>query len=291
MSAVTPRHSDRYRGQPPRNDRRDALALPGFPIDDIADLQFDNVLGEALTYLGVNSAIVFLVKLAFVIESWAVPARMAWSGLSRVHGAAAQGLTVVRGVPGVRRIALAVSSMLVLIGQALSVGLCFLVGNWLSLALGQHAIPERSDGDPVPTPVEQALDAITVDWVSAAYAVLAVSLLAMSYSAAWRGRDTKRLAGVMAFPAVLILPLLVVGGVVLIVITVLGFLFVLLLDLLSEASPSAFLADVGAGSWPLLAGIAACALFWITCRMALSGSGLVVRMWSGRTNREATTAG
>jgi hypothetical protein len=172
---------------------------------DLSDWQFDAVVKNVLISLGCTSPLVIgLITLAAVIDSWRKPAEKMLFVLARLYGLSQRGMGVVRDTPRLRRISNLAITCSVLTGQVLAVFLCFLCGNWLSLATGQR----KFLGSPSSPSWDELYSAVTVDWVSLGYVLLSVAIFAASYRARGPqgGRESLGRSLLMAFPATVLLP-------------------------------------------------------------------------------------
>ena len=113
---------------------------------EISDLEFPNLLQNALSSLGIPPAILVCVALVYLIRSW-LEAKEDAIKIARLAQRVSRGLgpsaiRIVRtfaSIPALRLTAAFAASVLTVIAQVLTVLLCFVVGNWFSLVFGKHA--------------------------------------------------------------------------------------------------------------------------------------------------------
>lgn len=245
---------------------------------------FDNFVISALDWMGVNGAIILLVATAFVINSWWGPARGLLSAARHAVEGARQAAISVGAITPARRVVAAVVTGLVAAGQAGALLVCYLNGNLISLIA--HDTIERSDSSFIPlrnavlnADMHAAFGTLATDVFSVAYVAAGLAAIFVSYRQAremplldWR--TMPRLGGpelVMALPEVFATLL---GGIFLLFTAPFVALAVLIdgKEAISDFwNKTSFFGIAGA--------VALCGLVWFACRIAISGSYLVMRIW------------
>jgi hypothetical protein len=222
----------------------------------LGKFQFNEVVEWLLGMLGVNGAIISLVTLAFVIDSWRDPFRRAAVATRQVAHLA----EVAGRMPRYRLTVVAAVTTMVAVAQCLVIYLCYVIGNFLSVLLfaerGRKAridelIAAHGFGVLNPWSAESAL---RMDWLSGTYAACAIAAIVLSYRGAW------------GFGIVLTLP--VVGFAMLAMLGVAGTLISGQIDVDDEQ----FLKVAGTV-------IAVGVFFCVACIMSLRGSKVVSRSW------------
>lgn len=250
----------------------------------------------ALTAAGVSSTIVALLALVFSLGSWLSLTRSAY-GHARKMGVRVSGRSRSRRGGSFARSFL---TLAVFVSQGLTLGLCYLGGNYISLVFDSprwnalvSTLAANGTFTPGPALSTQHLTELVavaqliarflrLDLISGSYVILATIFLVLSYPWSSAGGDRVDLAGkVVALPASVLLLIGGVSGVLYLLITLLS-LIVYLLSVMAGVGPSF-------SSWgmtqlvtalPLIVGLAGCFLYYGACHLAVRASGLVVRAWS-----------
>lgn len=242
---------------------------------------FDDAITAMLGQFGVSGGIIALVSIAFAIYSYLDPAKVSLR-LLRNAG------TALAPMSGVRVAMALLVTFAVAISQLLTIGLCYLGGNYTAIMFNNRrweeflAVVEEGDGYRWST-WTQTTDLLEWDWVSGPYVALAVLILIGSYR--WTGRSDADDATLFKAGAVLALPatitlllsfgLAVIVFVLLIVLLVLSWIVGSADDFLTEFLPenSRFLLT-------LLVFVLASAFYFTACQMAIHGSRVLVRVWN-----------
>jgi hypothetical protein len=231
----------------------------------------------------VSASIVSLIGLAFAIQSWVDAAKQIHGGYRWAGGVVQRGGTALMGMPGARAAVALLTTLLVPAAQLLTLGLCYLGGNYMSMGFGDDARAEaalkllRHDPWVVLHP-HQATQVLTLDWWSGGCVVLAAVFLIRSYKLAAAGRNDElfKAGAFVAGPITLVLLVAVCG----LILCGLLLLLVLVLSLISGASASDFMHANLPTMIPLLIGTGICLAYFLARQAAVRGSSLVVRAWA-----------
>jgi hypothetical protein len=246
------------------------FAAPSVPTVPSFDDALVKALAVTLGPIGITIGALF--ALASNLLSW--------------PGAAKTGMEIGRKVVArTRSVSLpahpgAVSGVLPVVAaaQLLAVGMCFLVGNYLSMAFDNQRLREAAaviGADPwhVWEPSHWGRF-IRVDGFSVGYALLAIVVMLASYGS--DGTGGKWNAGTaLAFPGVALLGGAALAGIYIGLITI----FVLLISILPGGHAGEYFAQLLPAIEPLLLGTAVCAIFVGGCTLAVRGARLVRRVW------------
>ena len=187
--------------------------------------------------------------------------------------------------------ALVVSACVPIIQVSL-LGLCYLVGNYLSMAFIDHArwtelialIDTEHFGVLRPTVL---LSVLRLDWISGGYLLLGAGCLATSYRLVLQRSNPSRPGKVLAFPALILSwfagAAVVVASAVLVLLAA-----IMLLGWFAGPKPdwASFVGYVR-GLLPFPIGLAACALYYAACIAGTHASAILVATWSpSRTTRD-----
>jgi hypothetical protein len=245
----------------------------------------DKIILQWLGGLGVSGTILALLGVASFARNWLGDIRAVAAGAATA-GRTARSLAQYRPVRGVVSVFI---SLVVPAAQVLTLGLCYLVGNYMSIALDpvRQRMVEQAVGDD-PWRVARDVDLVmslssllTVDLISGAYLALAVTIMALSYPWAVRGRDTTLAGAVLAFPATLLIPVAWVGVVGYLVVCAFGVALLAVGALFGQWSTMSNLPrDMVVIALPLVAAVAGIAAFWFACQGAVRGPRLIVSAWS-----------
>lgn len=159
-----------------------------------------------------------LIGLAFAIQSWVDAAKQIHGGYRWAGGVVQRGGTALMGMPGARAAVALLTTLLVPAAQLLTLGLCYLGGNYMSMGFGDDARAEaalkllRHDPWVVLHP-HQATQVLTLDWWSGGCVVLAAVFLIRSYKLAAAGRNDElfKAGAFVAGPITLVLLVAVCG--------------------------------------------------------------------------------
>ncbi|MDG4823285.1 hypothetical protein O7635_15625 [Asanoa sp. WMMD1127] len=227
---------------------------------DPGELQFDAVLKKVLEYLGVNSAIIFMVALAFMIQSWIGPLRQA-AVVARTVPAGWSRATAAAKRNGPARVAASIAiTTLVVLAQLLVVYMTYVIGNFFSVLFDDDAERKARIDQLIVTNRFEVLEvgspqsALSMDWVSGVYVALAALFIFLSYRGLWA--------------AGLVLTLPVIGFTM---IALLGIAGTLVSDDI-DAADKYYLQVAGTAA-------AVGVLFCVACVMSLRGSNAIVRAW------------
>lgn len=236
-----------------------------------SDFEFSSVVTKLLGLAGVGSTVVFVVGLAFVIQSWVDAGRQAVNLGRQVHGWAAP------RIPRLRKMSVAAATLLVPLAQVLLIYMCFLVGNYYSVLAGGHDRAARVQQLVVDHGF-RALEfwspwnALAVDWFSAAAVASALIAIVVSYRNALAGRRQRLTATVLALPVIWFVPLELLGLVVCGLAALFGTI---------DRGTATFAAALGIA-------LAVSAVFYCACRAGLSASNVLIRAWSPPAEKAAT---
>ncbi|MBA3339343.1 MAG: hypothetical protein H0T54_06310 [Geodermatophilaceae bacterium] len=262
----------------------------------IEDFDFSNVFLGLLATLGLSGGILSLMAAVSVLGSWAGAARLTVRGINK---GVDTGRLLARQRPVRGAISLTLT-VLVPAAQALTLGLCYLGGNYISLifdhdrvAVVNRTLSESNlaiDSDDVLKSlstewIAEAYTTITglleFDAISGVYVVVAAILVVLSYG--WTRDDGKlTFAGtVVGLPGGVLLGLGLLGGVAFICVGA----FVLVVGLLNVPFEGwGYLLDMAGTlvvtALPLLLGIAISGLYFWACTSAVRGSRVLVQSWS-----------
>jgi hypothetical protein len=245
---------------------------------------FDDAVITLLGLLGVSSGILMLVGIAFALHSWVEGLRQTLSLATTVGRAAGRAGRTLVSLPPIRAVVTVLITALVPIAQCLTVGLCFVAGNYVAISFDDERW--RSSLAAYHAHGESWLDReflaaiLKVDGFSGGYALFAMILLSASYSMARRTTRTDdlyfRLGIWLAAPGSL---LLVASGAVLLTSLVIGAgVGVLILVFSGGGAALSFLGNLRL-IVPLAAGFLICLLYCGACQAAVRGSRLVIRAW------------
>jgi hypothetical protein len=238
---------------------------------DPSNLSFDHMVVELLQFVGLSGVILFLVQVAFLIQSWVEGLRQIAEGGRMFHGVVVRVSRNVRRIPAYQRASAAMVTMLVPLAQLLVVYLCYVIGNYYSVLTVSHSGSDR---------VYQLVvahrfhvlefwtpwNALTLDWISGTYAACAVVAVIVSYRNAQIGRRQRVTSILLALPVLWFVPFELLGLVLFAVDRLLGSV---------DARTSAFAAALG-----IAAGISTA--FYLASAAGLRASEVVVRAWRPR---------
>jgi hypothetical protein len=245
---------------------------------------FDEAVTSVLAIFGVSTSVIAMVALAFCLQSWVEAIRQILSGGRKARGLFAVMAHSLGSMRAVHTVLAVLVTVLVPIGQLFAIGLCFLGGNYISLAL------DSSRGEQVWAIIAReryhALEPDTlgqivrVDLISGAYLVFAVVIVVRSYRLARSNNHVsserlKSAAVMMAFPAVALLFLAGVAAIFLIAIVLFGTVISLV-----GGDTAGYLKQNAIIAVPLVIGAAVCGVYYGACVVAVHGSRLVVRAWA-----------
>jgi hypothetical protein len=258
-----------------------ARAVPALEIPSV-----DEVLVQILGLLGLSGSIIALVTVAFAAQSWYDGVKMSIAFTRKARRGFGAASTALMSMSPIRGAAAVLITAVVPLAQALTVGLCFIGGNYISMIVNEErwaiavAVIKEDPGH-VYQP-DRLAQFLTLDWISGAYVALAIIVLVRSYRLAHdSSRDRLGNAGLLiAWPAAL---LLFLAGVALVICLVL-LLLTFLLTLVTQQDDSATTLNGGlVNIVPLLIGGSVCLVYYSACQAAVHGSRLVVRAWTGST--------
>lgn len=244
----------------------------------------NQVLVSALSITGVSTGVLVFILTAFAVQSWYDGLRQVVSGARMAGDAGRRAATALSRMKRFRAAVVVVVTIAVPVGQALAIGLCFLGGNYLSLAFNsdrQHQLAAMAGSDPtVLLRPDRLAQILTVDPISAGYGMLAAVIVVKSYSWATHahpGSDRlSNAAMVMAFPAVILLGLAAAAAMVMCVILLFTLVITMLFD---SGGVGAFLQHSLRNAIPLIVGASICALYWGACHAAVRGSQVLVNAY------------
>lgn len=248
-------------------------------MEHLRELSFDNAVAWLLNILGVNAAVVLLVKLAFNYQSWrdgisktSVLIRSVIRLATRVGGllSATHDASRTTNYPAV---------VVVVFAQVLTVGLFFIFGNAISVILDadhRELLAEALRGSHLPGyGLPACMSSLTIDVYSAAYVAAGVFTLMKSYSldpySSQHWNDGyANLGGLLALPAILVL---VIGCPVALVLLAmqLGTLGLVFLTGDSPQLTHSFERYVDR-DWPVVLVFGICFAYWKACAAAVRGS-------------------
>jgi len=253
---------------------------------------FDEVLFQILGLLGVSGSIIALIGAAFAAQSWYDGVKMTIEFTGRARRAAGRAGAALASMRPIRGVAAVFISLVVPVAQTLTVGLCYLGGNYISMIFHEERwqrliVAIRADPRRFYHP-EQWAQFLTFDWISSGYVVLAIVVLVRSYRIARQpdpsGDRLDNAGTLLAWPAAI---LLFLAGAALVICLILLALTLLLTLVTSENDSGKALRDGLTNIVPLLVGGSVCLLYFGACQAAVHGSRLVVRAWARNASGEA----
>lgn len=242
---------------------------------------FDEAVPATLALLGASAGILGLVGAAFALYSWYAGLRGIAAGARQAGSVLSRAAAALIGMRPVQLAVAALATVIVASAQALTLGLCFLGGNYVSMIFNEWRwqLPlEVVMDDPVGSlHPDQWSQFLVLDWVVGAYLVLAVVVLGFSYRWALDDADLGGVGAVLALPATI---LLFIGGPLFLLALVVWALGWPLYALGGEGSE--YLSDAVSNLLPGVVGLSATAIYYGACQAAVRGSGLLVRAWRSR---------
>jgi hypothetical protein len=246
-------------------------------LNDFNNCSFDTVVKNTLQLIGVSSAIITLVAIVFIIQSWIGPAK------SVARGVAAAGSAIgrVAAHPPTNPLMAMVLTLVVLISQALTLALCFLGGNYIALGFDQSRWAStwpilESNGIVRSFSPDVLSEVLRWDPISTIYVALAFVLIAYSWKKSFQQRnpDLTGIGAGVALPATILLVMAGIG----LIFGALIFLFGLVIAIFNGDAGS-YSKDQFLNFLPLLVGGAICLLYFLACQAGVRGSKVVAWAW------------
>lgn len=239
---------------------------------------------QILGVLGVSGTIIALVAAAFAVQSWYDSARMTIAFTRKARRGLGGASTALTSMTPIRGAAAVLITLAVPIAQLLTVGLCFLGGNYVSMFFHEERWEQavtiiKADPEHFYYP-ERFSQLLVLDAFSGGYVLLAVAILLWSYWLAHdpTGDDLFGIGTLLAGPAAI---LLFLGGGLLILGLALLLLWVLVAIFVPDLDPMNELKKGLTAFMPLLIGVSVCSAYFLACQGAVRASRLVVRVWTG----------
>jgi len=259
------------------------------PIPEIP--QFDDGVELLLKTVGVPATIVALVAGALAVQGWVEGLRQVAEGVRKGSGAVSRSATALAEMRTAQRTASVVTTLVVPAAQILLLGLCGLVGNYISMGFTDRGRWDRLvtvvGAGPLTALRPSTFNGILrLDAISGTYLLIGAACLVASYRRAFTGRSTDGPGQVLGLPAFVLGWLGLLSG----ALCGAAFLFILglfLIELLGGQKPDwASLGDDVRIVFPLLVGLSLCALYYAACIAGVRGSAVLVRAWSPPSRNE-----
>lgn len=238
---------------------------------------FDELIVSFGQFLGVSVTVLALTTLAFSLASYIGPGKSVLKGAMSVS----RGARELAAHPPVNPLASLLITLVALAAQALTLGLCFLGGNYISM-IGDNAHYLRAKGlfqenglhSLSPEIMAQAFQ---WDPVSKTYVLAAFLLILWSYVISFRnnGSGVQFVGTIIGAPAGL---LFIAAAGAAMIVAGLG-IFTLILSLLAGTFGET-LREVLTNALPLVIGGSICWLYLKACEAATKASLVVARSWS-----------
>lgn len=246
----------------------------------------ESLLVGFLSLIGVSGGVLALVGSAFAIQSWYEWAKRAAAGTVRATSALSSAGHALNRMTATRVALASVATLIIGAAQLLTVGLCYLGGNYISMFFDEprwRAVVALLEQDAIQAvQAGEIFSTLQLDWISGTYIAIAAVVLSMSYVRAGgkARRDVAGLGVVIGLPAFVLLWLAAAAALVLVAI----FLFTIAIALfMLLATGTNDLGTIASESFtnalPLIIGATVCGLYYGACQAAVHGSNVVVRMW------------
>ena len=242
----------------------------------------DDIVVQILGLLGVSGTIIALVAAGFAVQSWYDGAMLTITFTRKARRGLGAARTALTGMTPIRGVAAVFITLTVPIAQLLTVGLCFLGGNYVSMIFHRERWERavaviKADPEHFYHP-ERFSQFLSLDAFSIVYVLLAIVILLYSYTLTDDPTDDLFGIGVLlAGPASILL--LVARGALLICLALL-LLMVLLALVAPDLDPMNELRNGLSILMPLLIGVSVCLVYFLACQAAVRASRLVVRVWT-----------
>ncbi|GHJ17072.1 hypothetical protein [Micromonospora sp. AKA38] len=237
-----------------------------------------DVVGRIFPLLGVSGTIVALFLFISFVWGWYEQVRSLISLTRKARAAAGRGTDYLQRTRPKRLPVLVITTVVVPVAQLLTVTLCFITGNYISIALFPNSV------DPRPKTAAEYIASLHVDWISGSYTVLALFILGRSYLLARKSEPIHEAsassAALLAWPAVLLGLAAAVTLAALVILLMLSVALTLLAKLFGEdIAVVSFVSVNHSLLLPPGAILLISALYWAACSFAVQGSQLLVTAW------------